>query len=119
VGHRDDTGTVLATLDVFVTASDSEGLSNAMLEALACGVPVVSTPVSGAEDALGPFPDGRRPGTVAGWEPEHLADAIRTLLTDHELRARMGEAARERAEERFGVAGMLDRWERVLRGDPA
>ncbi len=119
VGHRDDTGTVLATLDVFVTASDSEGLSNAMLEALACGVPVVSTPVSGAEDALEPFPDRRRPGTIAGWEPENLADAIRPLLNDPELRARMGEAARERAEERFGIAGMLDRWERVLRGDQA
>jgi glycosyltransferase involved in cell wall biosynthesis len=119
VGHRDDTGTVLATLDLFVTASDSEGLSNAMLEALACGVPVVSTPVSGAEDALEPLPDGRGPGVVAGWEPEELAAAIRFILNDPELRARMSEAARERAEERFGVAGMLDRWERVLRGDAA
>jgi glycosyltransferase involved in cell wall biosynthesis len=79
----------------------------------------VSTPVSGAGDALEPFPDGRRPGTVAGWEPEELAGAIRPLLDDRELRARMGEAARARAEERFGVAGMLDRWERVLRGDAA
>jgi glycosyltransferase involved in cell wall biosynthesis len=116
VGHRDDTGTVLRTMDVFVTASDSEGLSNAMLEALACGVPVVSTPVSGADDALAPLDDGRVPGVIAGWEAAELADAIRPILADPALRARMGQAARERAEERFGFAGMLDRWERVLGG---
>jgi glycosyltransferase involved in cell wall biosynthesis len=116
LGHRDDTGAVLRTLDVFVTASDSEGLSNAMLEALSCGVPVVSTPVSGADDALEPLADGRSPGVVAGWEPAELADAIRPFLADPALRARAGAAALVRARERFGFEGMLDRWERVLRG---
>lgn len=117
LGERDDPGDVLAALDVFVTASDTEGLSNAMLEALASGVPVVSTPVSGADDALEPLADGRRPGVVAGWEAAELAGAIAPLLADAELRAEMGRAARERAAERFGTAAMLDRWERVLRGD--
>ncbi|HEX8362611.1 MAG TPA: glycosyltransferase, partial [Longimicrobium sp.] len=117
LGHRDDTGAVLDALDVFVTASDTEGLSNAMLEALASGVPVVSTPVSGAGDALEPLADGRVPGVVAGWEPAELAAAIRPLLDNDALRARMGEAARARAAERFSYQGMLDRWERVLAGD--
>jgi glycosyltransferase involved in cell wall biosynthesis len=117
LGHRDDTGTVLDALDVFVTASDTEGLSNAMLEALASGVPVVSTPVSGADDALEPLADGRRPGVVTGWESAELAAAIRPLLGDAALRARMGQAARERAEERFSYDGMLARWERVLSGE--
>ncbi len=118
LGHRDDTADVLGAMDVFVTASDTEGLSNAMLEALACGVPVVSTPVSGADDALAPLPNGRAPGAVAGWTPRELADAVRPLLADAALRARAGGAAREVARERFGFDGMLDRWERVLRGEP-
>jgi glycosyltransferase involved in cell wall biosynthesis len=54
---------------------------------------------------------------VTGWEPAELAAAIRPLLGDAALRARMGQAARERAEERFSYDGMLARWERVLSGE--
>ncbi|SOD02454.1 Glycosyltransferase involved in cell wall bisynthesis [bacterium JGI 053] len=115
LGHRDDTGDVLAALDVFVVSSDREGLSNAMLEALAAGVPIVSTAVSGADDALEPFADGSAPGIVVGSSDDDLASALRRLLTDAELRARMGEAGRRRAAERFSFDAMLDRWEAVLR----
>jgi glycosyltransferase involved in cell wall biosynthesis len=115
LGHRDDTGDVLAALDVFVVASDREGLSNAMLEALAAGVPVVSTAVSGSEDALAPFPDGSAPGVIVGQSGDGLAAALLRLLEDPALRGRMGEAGRRRAAERFSFDGMLDRWEAVLR----
>jgi glycosyltransferase involved in cell wall biosynthesis len=115
LGHRDDTGDVLGALDVFVVSSDREGLSNAMLEALAAGVPVVSTPVSGADDALEPFPEGIAPGIVVGSSDDDLASALRQLLGDADLRARMAEAARRRAAGRFGFEAMLDRWEAVLR----
>jgi len=115
LGHRDDTGGVLDALDLFVVSSDREGLSSAMLEALAAGVPVVSTRVSGADDALEPFPDGVAPGVIVGSSDDDLASALRQLLGDAELRRRMGEAGRRRAAERFGFEGMLDRWEAVLR----
>ncbi|MFL5542065.1 MAG: glycosyltransferase [Longimicrobiaceae bacterium] len=115
LGHRDDTGDVLDALDVFVVSSGREGLSNAMLEALAAGVPVVSTRVSGADDALEPFADGSAPGVIVGSGDDDLASALRQLLGDADLRARMGEAAKRRAAERFGFEGMLDRWEAVLR----
>jgi glycosyltransferase involved in cell wall biosynthesis len=115
LGHRDDTGDVLAALDVYVVSSDREGLSNAMLEALAAGVPVVSTPVSGADDALEPLADGTAPGVVIGFSVDALAATLRHLLADAELRARMAVAARARAAERFSVDAMLDRWEAVLR----
>lgn len=63
------TGRVWATcwgaLDLLVITSRTEGMSNTMLEALAAGLPVVSTPVSGAREALEPLTDGRRPG--ASW----------------------------------------------------
>ena len=115
LGDRDDTGDVLGALDVFVVSSDREGLSNAMLEALAAGVPVVSTRVSGADDALEPFADGIAPGIIVGSSDDDLASALRQLLGDADLRARMADAGRRRAAERFGFEGMLDRWEAVLR----
>ena len=115
LGHRDDTGDVLDALNLFVVSSDREGLSNAMLEALAAGVPVVSTPVSGADDALEPFAAGIAPGIIVGPSGDDLAGVLRRLLADAGLRGRMGEAGRRRAAERFSFEGMLDRWEAVLR----
>ncbi|HEU4558612.1 MAG TPA: glycosyltransferase [Longimicrobium sp.] len=118
LGHRDDTGDVLEALDAFVVSSDREGLSNSMLEALAAGVPVVSTPVSGAEDALEPFPDGAAPGEITGFSDNEIAAALRRLLAHPERRRKMAEAARRRAAERFGMDAMLDRWEALLAGAP-
>ncbi|HEU0054744.1 MAG TPA: glycosyltransferase, partial [Longimicrobium sp.] len=117
LGYRDDTGDVLDALDTFVVCSNREGLSNAMLEALAAGVPVVSTPVSGSDDALSPFPDGRAPGMIVGFEAEEIAAALRDLLADRERLREMGDAARERAATSFSVDGMLDAWEAVLAGE--
>jgi glycosyltransferase involved in cell wall biosynthesis len=115
LGHREDAGTVYAALDLMVVSSDREGMSNAMLEAMAAGVAVVSTPVSGAEDALQPLPDGREPGRVlAGFDDEELAATLGTLLADRVRLREMGEAARHRARSEFDFDRMLDRWEAVL-----
>ena len=102
-------------LDVFVISSDKEGLSNAMLEALSLGVPVVSTDVSGARDALAAPPGGIAPGEIVSFEPKALAAAIRRILDDPALRRRMSDAAEHRARDRFDFGRMLDEWERVLR----
>jgi glycosyltransferase involved in cell wall biosynthesis len=114
LGFRADVGDVLDAADVLALTSDREGMSNAMLEALAAGVPVVSTPVSGADEALDPLPDGRRPGLLAGFGAAEVAAALREVLDDPARRAAMAAAARERAEERFGFERLLDRWEAVL-----
>lgn len=116
-GFRGDVGDVLDALDVFVVCSDREGMANAMLEAMAVGVPVLSTPVSGAPEALEPFPDGSAPGVVTGFAPEELRAALLSLLADPRLRERMGEAGRRRVRERFSYAGFLDRWEALLSGN--
>lgn len=116
LGNRDDVGDVLDALDLFVVCSDKEMLCFAMLEALSAGVPVVSTPVSGAREALEPLPDGRAPGVVVGWDDAELADALGGLLADPARRAAMREEALRRAEGRFGFERMLDEWERVLAG---
>lgn len=116
LGHRSDVPDVLAALDLLVLTSDRESLANAMLEAMAAGVPVLSTPVSGAREALEPLADGRRPGLVVDPEPESLARAVDELLEDPERREGMARAARERIRERFDREEMLDRWEAVLKG---
>src|SRR6185436_7512571 len=64
LGHREVVGDVLDALDVFVVTSRVEGMSNAMLEALAAGVPVVSTRVSGAAEALAARAGRRAPGVL-------------------------------------------------------
>ncbi len=117
LGHRDDVASVLAALDVFVVASDREGSSNAMLEALWAGVPVVSTAVSGAREALEPLADGRVPGRVVGFGVEEVGRALRELLTDTAAHERASAAARVRARQRFEEERMLDAWERVLGDD--
>jgi len=116
LGPREDVGAVLAALDVFVVCSDREGLSNAMLEALAAGVPVVSTAVSGAAEALAPDAGGLAPGVVVGFDPAELAAAVGALLADPARRLAMGRAAARRARERFDFERMLDAWEAVLAG---
>lgn len=117
LGHRDDVGDVLAALDVYVVTSDREGMSNSMLEALAAGVPVISTPVSGTAAALEPLPDGQHPGRVVSADVPSLARAVGELLADPVACRAMGAAARERAHTRFDRKEELDRWERLLTRD--
>lgn len=117
LGHREDVGDVLDAMDLFVLCSDREGLSNAMMEALASGVPVVSTPVSGAALALAPLPDGSVPGALVGFDPSELAAALRRLLDDPAARQKASQAACRRARESFGFERLLDDWESVLAGD--
>jgi glycosyltransferase involved in cell wall biosynthesis len=116
LGDRNDVGDVLAALDVFMITSDSEGLSNAMLEAMAAGLPVVSTPVSGARDALAPDEAGVAAGIIAGFEPAAIANAVLDLRLDVARRELLGESARKRAAGKFSMDGMLDRWESLLMG---
>lgn len=114
LGHREDVGNVLDALDLFLITSRVEGMSNAMLEALGAGVPVVSTPVSGAREALEPLEDGRRPGLVVEPEADVLAREVGALLADPERLRGMGRAARARARERFDPDERARRWETLL-----
>jgi len=116
LGFRDDVTTVLAALDVFLLTSDREGMANAMLEAMAAGVPVVSTPVSGADEALREE-DGQAPGLVVEPEPVLLANAVRGILEEPRAREHMAREGRRRARERFSFPAMVDAWEGVLGGD--
>lgn len=118
LGHRPDVTPVLADLDLYVVPSDVEGMSNAMLEAMAVGVPVLSTPVSGAADALEPMADGEAPGLIASPDPVAFREALGNLLDDAGLRARMAGAAKRRVRNRFDAGARADDWEALLFGGP-
>lgn len=102
-GLRDDIPAVLAASDIFVLPSYSEGLSNALMEAMASGCACIASEVGGNAYLLQNgvsgllFPPGDR---------EALRSHIKRLLDDPAKRASMGEAARKRIEEQFS-------WEKV------
>lgn len=114
IGHRNDVPDIMSALDVFVLSSDTEGLSNSMLEAMSLRKPVISTDVSGARDALARR-DGDGPsGIIVDFSAGAIADAVNQLRADAALRARLGESAGHRAVRSFSFEVMLDRWEALL-----
>jgi colanic acid/amylovoran biosynthesis glycosyltransferase len=92
--------------DVFLLSSLSEGLSNAVLEAMACAVPVVSSDCGGMSEAL---TDGAEGFLVPVRDPASMARALSTLAGDPALRSRMGTAARNRILRDFHRDHQLDR----------
>ncbi len=98
LGQRLDVPDLLAASDIFVLSSDWEGLPITILEAMTSGVPCVATAVGGVPEAL---TDGVTGVTVEPGDPGALADGIRALAQDPELRARMAAAARDEFELRF------------------
>lgn len=114
-GERDDVSQMLQTMDVFVLSSLIEGISNTILEAMACGLPVVATRVGGNGEIV----DAETTGLlVPRREPVLLSTAIRRYLEDPAMRRRHGVLARRRIEEEFSIDRMVtqyhDLYDRLL-----
>ena len=105
-GYRPDVPEILDELDVVALPSWIEGLPLVLLEALAHGRPVVATPVGGTPELV---VDSETGLLVPPRDPEALAAALRRLLDDPVLAARLGEAGRERVRDRFSVEAMTAR----------
>lgn len=102
-----DKAHLLEEATAFVLPSYNEGLPMSVLEAMAYGLPVVSTPVGGIPEAVR---DGTEGFLVPPGDVRQLADRLNRLLADSALRARMGGAARARAVSNFGAAGLVEQW---------
>ncbi len=96
----------LQAADVFALLSRWEGLSNALLEAMACGLAIVATDVSGARDAL---TDGETGLLVPAESDQAARHALRRLAVDERLRRRLGGAAAATARARFDLNGTVER----------
>ncbi len=106
-----DAPAFLADLDAFAMVSEPEGCPNALLEAMAAGLPIAATDAGGASDAL----DGDRCGLLVGrGDHDALAEALARLARDGDLAERLGRAAHARVAERFTIARMVDAYESVL-----
>lgn len=107
VGSSDQVADYYRAADVFVLPSRLEGMSNAILEAMATGLPVVANRVGGNPELVVDGTTGLlcRPGA-----PEDMATALARLVSDHALRNAMSERARARAVTDFSIEAMVERY---------
>jgi glycosyltransferase involved in cell wall biosynthesis len=111
LGQRSDVPFVLAAMDVGVMASDQEGLSNAVLEKLAIGLPVVATSAGGNREALEGMPGCI---LVRPHDPADLARGISSVIHLHSSGDER-DLRRKLARERYSVEKMIDAHERLYR----
>jgi glycosyltransferase involved in cell wall biosynthesis len=110
-GYRADVAAIYHASDVVVLTSDSEGTPVSLIEAAACGVPVVGTDVGGVRSVV---QDGVT-GYVVPPDASLVAARIATLLEDGPLRARLGAAGRERVQARYAAERLAADHDRLYR----
>ncbi len=106
-GASDRVPELLNAMDVFVLPSLGEGMSNTLLEAMACGLPLVATRAGGNSEIV---EDGESGWLYTPARVEELADRLEHLSTHVEIRSRLGQNAREQALRQFSLDAMLQRY---------
>src|SRR5262249_21813119 len=104
LGFLEDPVPLLKSSTAFCLLSRSEGFSNALLEAMACGIPPVVTRVGGNPEAI---EDGKSGFLVPAEDPDSAAERLLLLLRDPERAQRMGQLARETVQSRFSADVMI------------
>jgi len=109
-GERSDVPAVMQGLHAFALPSLTEGISNTILEAMACGLPVMATDVGGNADLVEAGVTGL---IVPAAQAEPMAGALCQLAMDPESAFAMGRRGRERIERRFSLAAMVQTYQGV------
>jgi glycosyltransferase involved in cell wall biosynthesis len=113
LGLRRDVPDILKAADVGLLVSHEEGFSNAVIEGMAAGLPMLVTDVGGNAEAV---VHGECGLVVPPRAPDRLAEALIRLAADDGLCARMGAAARSRAERHYALPACVDRYEALYLG---
>jgi glycosyltransferase involved in cell wall biosynthesis len=113
LGVRSDIHDLLRASDIAILASHQEGFSNAIIEGMQAGLPMIVTDVGGNAEAVC---DGETGLVVAPRNPDALGDAILHLAGDGELRRRFGDAGRRRVKEHFSLEACVAAYEALYCG---
>ncbi len=112
LGERSDIDQLLPLLDAFVLCSATEGMSNAVLEAMACGLPVIASAVGGNPETVEDHVTGL---LVPAAAPAALAAAMRTLHDDRQYARDCGGRGRRRIEQHHSIAAMVAQYAALYR----
>ena len=110
LGWVEEVEKLLSTIDVFVSASETESFGLAIAEAMAAGTPVVATATEGAREVV----DDRATGLLVPiGDVGKIAEAIAKLLSDEQLRTQTGTRARQVAHQKLSLSRMVDQIEQI------
>ena len=104
-GQQEDIPSILSGTDVFVLPSLSEGMSNVLLEAMACGLPIVATAVGGNRDLIRDRYNGL---LIPPQDAMSLHDALLALLKNDRLAQTLGNAARKTVEDHYSMEHIVN-----------
>lgn len=109
LGERQDIPALLASIDVSVAPSDSESLSNSILESMAAGVPVIASRVGGNCEVVGED----RGILVSAGDEKGLVEAMERLLRDPALRGRLARSAQRFAKANYSIENMGEQYQEL------
>ena len=112
-GYTNDIKSVMARASLFVLSSDFEGIPNVVLEAMAMGVPVITTDFAGG-GAHTLIDDGVSGVIVGAGDEKELASAIERVLSDDDLALKLSNGAREKIKT-FSAKTIYDKWDKYIK----
>jgi len=111
LGVKSNMQEIMCSADMFLLNSTLEGMPLVLLEAMSCGLPVVTTPAGGVPELVRPGKDG---AVTKGFEQEEYAQVVIEMLENEEKRKALGKAGRKRVEESFSAERIVGMYEKVF-----
>lgn len=111
LGVKSNMQEIMCSADLFLLNSTLEGMPLVLLEAMSCGLPVITTPAGGIPELVRPGTDGM---VTKGFDQEEYAQAIIEMLENDEKRKKFGEAGRKRVEDSFSAERVVNMYEKVF-----